>query len=85
MKSRCTNAKTKGYEYYGGRGVIVCERWLNSFEAFLSDMGKKPSKALSLDRINPYGNYEPSNCRWATKAEQATNQRRHIEKRKDAA
>lgn len=72
MKARCNNAHRDYYEYYGGRGVTVCERW-NSFENFLHDMGPRPSKEYSLDRIDCNGNYEPSNCRWATRKEQREN------------
>ena len=76
MKSRCTNNKHKRYKDWGGRGIMVCERWLNSFENFYADMGPKPTKAHSIDRIDNDGNYEPSNCRWATKKEQQGNSRR---------
>ena len=73
MIQRCENARHVSFKYYGLRGIKVCERWRNSFEAFLSDMGKKPI-GMSLDRINNNGNYEPSNCRWATCKEQRKNQ-----------
>lgn len=75
MKDRCGNPGATGFENYGGRGIIVCERWLNSFQNFLDDMGCKPSANHSIDRINNNGNYEPSNCQWATKSEQSRNQR----------
>lgn len=75
MKRRCYNPNDKHYFNYGGRGITVCDRWLNSFENFLADMGKKPSKLYSLDRKEGNGIYEPSNCRWATKKEQAGNRR----------
>lgn len=73
-KQRCINPNNDRYKDYGGAGVIMCDRWLNSFENFLCDMGEKPDKH-SLDRVNPFGNYEPSNCRWATAKEQQNNRR----------
>lgn len=74
-KSRCTNSNDDFYFRYGGRGIKMCDRWLISFENFLADMGKKPTPRHSLDRINNDGNYEPSNCRWATHKQQANNKR----------
>jgi hypothetical protein len=80
MKRRCYNEKSDNYYLYGGRGIIVCDRWLESnglgFVNFCMDMGERPGSEYSIDRINPDGNYEPSNCRWATPSVQAKNQRR---------
>lgn len=79
MKTRCNNPCFPGYKYWGARGIKVCERW-DRFENFLEDMGKKPGKEYSLDRINNNGNYEPTNCRWATKKEQVDNRRPRMDK-----
>jgi hypothetical protein len=78
-KARCTTVTNDRYSSYGGRGITMCERWLNSFENFYEDMGQRP-EGTSLDRIDCNGNYEPSNCRWATYKEQSNNQRIHVEK-----
>lgn len=78
MIGRCTQPSRKDYKNYGGRGISVCERWKDSVQDFLKDMGPKPSAKHSLDRIDVNGNYEPSNCRWATWREQRMNQRPRI-------
>lgn len=72
MIARCTNPKIDQYRYYGARGISVCDRWRNSYEAFRADMGERPANH-TIDRINSDGNYEPGNCRWATPLEQSRN------------
>lgn len=76
MLARCRNKKNKSYARYGGRGIVVCPEWVNSFEAFFLHMGPRPSPRHSIDRFpDQNGNYEPSNCRWATPKEQQNNMR----------
>jgi len=78
MKQRCTNPKSKGYNRYGALGITDCERWLNSFEAFIQDIGWRPSPELSLDRIDGKKGYFPENVKWSTIKEQNTNRKNVI-------
>ena len=75
IKARCFNPNNPRYSDWGGRGIAVCDRWKNSFENFLADMGTKPSPKHSLDRIDNDGDYSDENCKWSTKAEQDNNRR----------
>lgn len=77
MRERCNNPGSISFSRYGARGISVCERW-SDFSNFLADMGERPSKSHSIDRINGDGNYEPGNCRWATKSQQARNRRDNV-------
>jgi hypothetical protein len=71
MKERCLNKNNPSYKTYGGKGITICKEWMN-FENFLKDMKERPEE-MTLDRINPEGNYERNNCRWATKSQQRRN------------
>lgn len=77
IKKRCFYKNEDNYYLYGGRGITMCDKWKNSFEAFYADVGEPPGNEYSIDRINPNGNYEPGNCRWATQKQQAQNTRRN--------
>lgn len=77
MISRCHNPDDSNYHHYGARGIAVCQRWRESVEAFIADMGKRPSRRYSIDRIDNNRGYEPGNCRWATDQQQARNNRKN--------
>jgi hypothetical protein len=76
MKSRCSNENVESFQWYGARGIKVCEEWAESFEAFFEHVGRKPGPEYSIDRIDSDGDYEPGNVRWATWTEQARNKRK---------
>ena len=75
MKMRCMNPNATGWERYGGRGIRVCDEWVDSYEVFLRNVGRRPAADWSLDRIDPNGDYEPGNVRWATRRIQSRNRR----------
>lgn len=78
LRQRCLNPKNRAYENYGGRGITVCDRWLESFDFFYADLGARPSPKHSIDREDVNGNYEPSNCRWVLSIIQANNTRKNV-------
>lgn len=78
MKSRCLVESNNRFNNYGGRGIKICDRWLDSFENFLKDMGKKPTEKHSIDRIDVNGDYTPDNCKWSTNSEQQRNKRGNL-------
>ena len=77
MKERCSNKNYKQFMDYGGRGIKVCDRWMQSFENFVADMGERPSREYSIERIDNDLDYNKDNCKWALRSEQNANKRRY--------
>lgn len=78
MKSRCSDSSHKSYKDYGGRGIAICDRWKESFELFFEDMGSRPSKSHSIERVDNEQGYSKENCKWATSSEQNRNKRNNV-------